>query len=90
MRLKAAMVSYLRFSDMKGNVHCFFVMSKSPVAPLKAITLLRLELSAAVVASTLDRLIRKGPILKLKARCFGRTVRAYWAIFIMKESVCRQ
>ena len=50
-------VSYLRFSDEEGNIHCSFVMAKSRVVPLKAITVPRLELSAAVVASRLDRMV---------------------------------
>ena len=52
-------VSYLRFSDQQGNINCSFVMAKSRVVPLKAITVPRLELTAAVVASRLDRMILK-------------------------------
>ena len=52
-------VSYLSFSDQQGNINCSFAMAKSCVVPLKAITFPRLELTAAVVASRLDRMILK-------------------------------
>ncbi len=31
-------VTYLRFEDSKGNIHCSFVIAKSRVAPLKETT----------------------------------------------------
>ena len=40
-------VSYLRMENSQGDVHCAFVMGKSCVAPLKQVTLPRLELTAA-------------------------------------------
>lgn len=52
-------VSYLRFLDDKDAVHCSFVMGKARTAPLKTVTIPRLELSAAVVASRLDKILRK-------------------------------
>ena len=52
-------VSYLRFSDQKDNINCSFVMGKSRVIPLNAITVPRLELTAAVVASRHDKMILK-------------------------------
>ncbi len=50
-------VSYLRFSFKSGGHATSFVMSKSKVAPITAITLLRLELNSAVVACRLFRLL---------------------------------
>ena len=52
-------VSYLRFLDDKDAIHCSFVMGKTRTAPLKTVTIPRLELSAAVVASRLDKTLRK-------------------------------
>ncbi|XP_064650045.1 uncharacterized protein LOC135501723 [Lineus longissimus] len=42
--------SYLRQVDMQGQVYCSFVMAKARVAPLKTVTITRLELQAAVVS----------------------------------------
>ncbi len=63
-------VNYLRFSDKEGNVHCSFVMAKSRVTTLKAVTVPRLELSAAVVASRFDRMIRKETDIPIKSSFF--------------------
>ena len=52
-------VSYLRSKDDKDTIHCSFAMGKARTAPLKSITILRLELSAAVLASRLDKIIRR-------------------------------
>ena len=51
-------VSYLKIVDTRDKVHCSFVMGKSRLAPLKAVTIPRMELSAAVVATRLDQITR--------------------------------
>ena len=51
--------SYLRIVDTDGNIHCSFVFGKSRLAPLKGITIPRLELSEAVVSVKLDNMIRR-------------------------------
>ena len=51
-------MSYLRIVDDGGIAHCSFVLGKSRVAPLKVMSIPRLELTAAVVAVKLNRLIR--------------------------------
>ena len=51
-------VGYLRLVNEFGDIHVAFVIGKARVAPLKVITIPRLELSAAVVATRLDKMIR--------------------------------
>lgn len=42
--------SYVRVVDDKGQIHCSLIMGKARVAPLKMVTIPRLELTAAVVS----------------------------------------
>ena len=51
-------VSYLRITYPDGNVECSFVAGKSRNAPLKTVTIPRLELQAAVLAVRMDKAIR--------------------------------
>ena len=52
-------VTYLRLTNSKGDVYCSFIIGKSRLSPLKQLTIPRLELSAAVVATRLDRMVMK-------------------------------
>ncbi|XP_078344097.1 uncharacterized protein LOC144629756 [Oculina patagonica] len=52
-------VSYLRLTNEQGDVHCSFLCSKSRVAPIKSITIPRLELSAATVSVKQDKVLRR-------------------------------
>ena len=63
-------VSYLRLIDDKGNISCAFVFAKSRIAPLKPVTIPRLELSAATVAVRLDQMIKREIDLKLDESVF--------------------
>ena len=51
-------VSYLRLVDSTGQVHCSILMSKARVAPLKPVTIPRLELQAAVTGSQIAKIIK--------------------------------
>lgn len=51
-------VSYLRFTNYEGYAHITFVLGKSRVAPLKQITIPRLELAAATLAVKVDRMLQ--------------------------------
>ncbi|XP_028411636.1 uncharacterized protein LOC114534738 [Dendronephthya gigantea] len=50
--------TYLRVEDEAGNIKCSFVMGKSRLAPIKQVTIPRLELSAAVTATRLEKICR--------------------------------
>ena len=63
-------VSYLRSVNYQGTIHCSFVMGKARTVLLKSITIPRLELSAAVVASRLDKMIRREIDLPLQDSVF--------------------
>lgn len=51
-------VTYMRITNHDGEVHCSFVIGKSRLAPIKPMTIPRLELSAAVVATRLDEMMK--------------------------------
>ena len=52
-------VAYQRLCDNEGRTHRFFPMGKVPLAPIKAATVLRLELTAATVSVRLGEIIKK-------------------------------
>ncbi|GAA6095913.1 uncharacterized protein LOC113046208, partial [Tachysurus ichikawai] len=59
--------SYLRSVTKSGEVYCTLVMGKARVAPTKVMTIPRLELSAAVVATKTGDLLKRE--LKLDGIC---------------------
>ena len=52
-------VSYLLMTNEQDEKHASFLMGKSRVAPLKQITIPRMELTAAMVAVKIDRKLRE-------------------------------
>ena len=63
-------VSYLRTVSKEGDIHCSFLIGKSRLAPLKATTIPRLELSAAVVATRLDKVMQQELDMKIERSVF--------------------
>lgn len=51
--------SYLRLVDDQNRIYCTLVMAKSRVAPLKPITIPRLELTAALVSAKIGDFLQK-------------------------------
>ena len=51
-------VAYLRLQDDSNRIHCTFLMGKARLAPIKPVTIPRMELSAAVVATRLEKISR--------------------------------
>ncbi|KAJ8332985.1 hypothetical protein SKAU_G00418810 [Synaphobranchus kaupii] len=52
-------VSYLLLENKEGQKHCSFLVGKSRVASLKQVTIPRLELTAAVIAVKIDKMLRQ-------------------------------
>lgn len=63
-------VTYLLLHNEHSQVHSTFIMGKSRVAPLKPVTIPRMELTAAVVAARMDKLWRKELRLQLRDSVF--------------------
>ncbi|XP_065078483.1 uncharacterized protein LOC135701567 [Ochlerotatus camptorhynchus] len=69
-----AAVSYFRF-ERNGHVHCALIGSKTRVAPLKFVSIPRLELQAAVIGSRLAKSIEAGHSIKVDRRYFWTDAR---------------
>lgn len=63
-------VTYLMLTNQQGQVHSAFIMGKSRVAPLKPVTIPRMELTAAVMAARMDWLWRRELRLQLQDSVF--------------------
>ena len=51
--------TYIRLLNDKNDIHCCLIMGKARVAPLKVITIPRMELTAAMIAVKINQLIQK-------------------------------
>ena len=63
-------VSYLRVITADGSVNCTIVMAKSRLAPIKKLTVPRLELQAATLAARQNVLLQKELGLDLRSSTF--------------------
>ncbi|XP_034151514.1 uncharacterized protein LOC117595338 [Esox lucius] len=63
-------VSYLRQENNDKEVHVAFMIGKARVSPLKQVTIPRLELTAAVLAVKVDRMLRRELQLQLNKSIF--------------------
>ncbi|KAI4882679.1 hypothetical protein NFI96_029603, partial [Prochilodus magdalenae] len=63
-------VSYLLQKNKDNRIHCTLVMAKARVAPLKPITVPRMELAAATMAAHMDKTLRSELQLQLKESVF--------------------
>lgn len=62
--------SYVRFISNTNDVHVSFVLGKARVAPLKQLTIPRLELAAATLAVKIDRMLQKELCMELCTSTF--------------------
>ena len=56
--------SYMRVVDENENIHCSLIMGKARVAPKMFVSILRLELAAAVLSLKISNMIKKELQLK--------------------------
>lgn len=63
-------VTYLRLQNIQSDVHVCFLLGKARVAPLKPVTIPRLELTAPVLAIRVDKMVKAELQLDLQDSCF--------------------
>ncbi|XP_039865704.1 uncharacterized protein LOC120720149 [Simochromis diagramma] len=63
-------LTYLLLKNERDQAHCAFIMGKARVAPLKPVTIPRMELTAATLASRMDVMWKKELQMELKDSVF--------------------
>lgn len=63
-------VSYLKMTADNFDIHVSFILGKARVAPMKQMTIPRLELAAAVLAVKVDKMLRREMVWKLSVSTF--------------------
>ena len=63
-------VSYLRAVNAEGKIHCTLLLGKSRLAPIRQMTIPRLELCAAVIAVRMDRMLSRELTLEIQDSVF--------------------
>lgn len=64
---------YLRLRNSENKIHCSFLFGKAHAAPLKAVTIPRLELIAAVVAVKVNHMISSAIEIPIRSTVFCTT-----------------
>ena len=67
--------SYLRSEYTEGRVHCAFIIGKARNAPVKFVSIPRLELQAAVLATRMFKMLREELELNISRLIFGLIVK---------------
>lgn len=63
-------VTYIRMLNSENRIHIAFLLGKARVTPLKVITVPRLELTAAVLATKVDTMLKEELNIKLEDSVF--------------------
>ena len=63
-------VSYLRALNAEGKIRCTLLLGKSRLAPIRQMTIPRLELCAAVIAVRMDRMLSRELTLEIQDSVF--------------------
>ena len=67
-------VSYLRAENAEGKIHCSLLLGSSKLALIRQMTIPRLELSAAVIAVRMDRMLSRKLSLEIQDSVFWTAV----------------
>ena len=71
-------VAYLLLVDQDDTIHCCFVLGKAHVAPMREITIPRLELSAAVISVKSNKIIQEKLDIEVDSVTYWTDSVTYW------------